>query len=556
MNIRKKIWLTFIGIIILAVLAGIVDYPAGPDIKIGSYFKELKIHLGLDLQGGTHLVYQADTSKIEEAEKASALEGVRDVIERRVNTFGVSEPVVQTNKSGDDWRVIVELPGVTEVNQAVEMIGKTPLLEFKKQPPPVELTPEQKQKIEEYNEEAKNKAQEILDQATPENFSTLAKEKSEDPGSQEQGGDLGFFKKGEMVPAFEQAIFEKAKIGQVYPELVETDFGYHIILKTEEKGEGENKEVKASHILIKKKSEADYQTNQGLINTGLSGQQLEKAYLQFNNQTGEAQVALEFNDEGKELFAQITEENIGNIVGIYLDGSPISMPRVNEKIPDGKAVITGEFSVTEAKELAQRLNSGALPVPITLISQQNIGASLGKISVQKSFFAALLGLAFLALFMIIYYRLPGLISVFALAIYTLLVVAIFKLWSITLTLAGVAGFILSIGMAVDANVLIFERIKEELESDKPLNMAIEEGFKRAWLSIRDSNFSSIITCVILAWFGTSLIKGFAITLGVGILISMFSAIIVTRTFLRLIAGNFLEKHPSFLGVKGVKKDDV
>jgi len=356
-----------------------------------------------------------------------------------------------------------------------------------------------------------------------------------------------------MVPTFEEAIFDKAEVGKVYDQLVETDFGYHIILKKEEKGEGEDKEVKASHILIKKKSKADYQTNQGLINTGLSGTQLEKAYLQFNNQTGEAQVALEFNQEGKELFAQITEENIGSIVGIYLDGSPISMPRVNEKIPDGKAVITGEFSVTEAKELAQRLNSGALPVPITLISQQNIGATLGKISVQKSFFAALLGLSFLALFMIIYYRLPGLISVFALIIYTLLVVAIFKLWPITLTLAGVAGFILSIGMAVDANVLIFERIKEELRKNKPLNVSIEEGFKRAWLSIRDSNFSSIITCVILAWFGTSLIKGFAITLGIGILISMFSAIIVTRTFLRLMAGKFLEKRPSLLGVK---KEDV
>jgi len=189
MNVRKKIWLTFLGIIILAILAGVVDYPAGPDIKIGSYFKELKIHLGLDLQGGTHLVYQADTSKIEAGEKASALEGVRDVIERRVNTFGVSEPVVQTSQSGSQWRVIVELPGVTDVNQAVEMIGKTPLLEFKKQPPPVELTEEQKKEISEYNTEAKEKAEEILKQATPENFSNLAKEKSEDPGSQENGGE-------------------------------------------------------------------------------------------------------------------------------------------------------------------------------------------------------------------------------------------------------------------------------------------------------------------------------------------------------------------------------
>jgi len=548
MSIRKKVWLSFIGIIILAFLAGIVDYPKGPDIKIGSYFKELKVHLGLDLQGGTHLVYEADTSKIPETDRASALEGVRDVIERRVNAFGVSEPLVQTNKSGSKWRVIVELPGVTDVNEAIKRIGETPLLEFKEQAPPHELTAEEKKEMEEYNQQAKARAEDILKEVTPDNFAEIAKEKSEDQGSAAAGGDLGYFKKGKMVPEFEDAVFNKAETGKIYPNLVESPYGYHIILKTDERGEGDNREVKASHILIKKKTEADYQTNSGFINTGLSGKQLKKAYLQFNHQTGQPEIALEFNNEGKKLFSEITERNVGKIVGIYLDGSPISMPRVNEKIPDGKAVITGEFTLAEAKLLAQRLNSGALPVPIKLISQQNIGATLGKISVQKSFFAGVLGLIFVALFMIIYYRLPGLISVFALIIYALLALAVFKLWPVTMTLAGIAGFILSIGMAVDANVLIFERMKEELKLGKPLKVAIEEGFKRAWLSIRDSNFSSIITCLILSWFGTSLIKGFAITLGIGILISMFSAIFVTRTILRLVAGEYLEKHQSLMGV--------
>ncbi|MFH1366743.1 MAG: protein translocase subunit SecD [Patescibacteria group bacterium] len=551
MSIRRKVWLTFIGIIILAVLAGFVDYPKGPNIRIGSYFKEIKVHLGLDLSGGTSLVYQADTSNIPEGDKASALEGVRDVIERRVNTFGVSEPVIQTNKSGENWRVVVELPGVTDIKEAIQRIGETPLLEFKEEAPPVVLTDEQNKEIADYNIQAKKKAEEVLALALKSgaDFSALASEYSEDPGSKDQGGDLGFFNEGDMVAEFNDVSFNKAQKGVVYPELVETVYGYHIILKTDEKETDGVKEARASHILILKKSEADYQTGGAYVDTGLSGQQLKRAYVEFDNQTGVPTVGLEFNDEGKNLFADITERNIGKIVAIYLDGSPISLPTVNDKIADGRAVISGTFSLDEAKTLAQRLNSGALPVPITLISQQNIGATLGKISVQKSLFAGLIGLLAVAVFMIFFYRLPGLLSVLALLNYTLIVLAIFKLWPVTMTLAGVAGFILSIGIAVDANILIFERIKEELRSGKPLDLAVEEGFKRAWLSIRDSNVSSIITCIILAWFGTSLIKGFAITLAIGILVSMFSAITVSRTFLRLIVGPRLSKHLAWFGVK-------
>lgn len=551
MSVRRKVWFTFIGIIILAVLAGLVDYPKGPNLKIGSYFKEIKVHLGLDLSGGTRLVYQADTAKVEEKDRASALDGVRDVIERRINAFGVSEPVIQTNKSGDNWRVIVELPGITDISEAIKRIGETPILEFKEPAPPVELTDQQKKEIEDYNKQAKKKADDILVQATINgaDFAALAKEKSEDPGSQEQGGDLGFFGEGEMVAEFNDVVFNKAQIGVVYPELVETVYGYHIVLKTDERVTEGKKEARASHILILKKSEADYQTGESYVNTGLSGQQLKRAYVEFDNQTGAPSVGLEFNDEGKKLFAKITERNVNKIVAIYLDGSPISLPRVNEKIADGRAVITGNFTLAEAKTLAQRLNSGALPIPVTLISQQNIGATLGKISVQKSLFAGLIGLIAVGLYMIIFYRLPGILSVFALIIYSLVALAIFKLWPVTMTLAGVAGFILSIGMAVDANVLIFERMKEELRSGKPLDLAIEDGFKRAWLSIRDSNVSSIITCIILAWFGTSLIKGFAITLAIGILVSMFSAITVSRTFLRLMIGPRLSRHLNWFGVK-------
>jgi len=550
---RKKIWLVFGGIMLMAVLAGVVDYPKGPDIRIGDYFKEIKVHLGLDLQGGTHLVYQADTSNIPNEDKGSSIEGIRDVIERRVNMFGVSEPVIQTNQKGADWRVIIELAGVKDVNEAIEMIGETPILEFKEEAVPQELTEEEKNAIELLNKEAKKKAEEILQQALkPEaDFAALANEYSEDPGNQnpeteeKMGGDLDFFGRGMMVPEFEEVVFDKVSVGEVYPELIETQFGYHIIKKTDEKED----QVRASHILFRTQSTEPQVNPYDFQDTGLTGKQLKGSSVQFDPNTNEPQVSLEFDNEGKELFAEITERNVDKVVAIYLDGSPISMPRVNEPIRDGSAVISGEFTLDEAKQLAQRLNAGALPVPITLVSQQNIGATLGKISMEKSLLAGIIGLILIALFMVIYYRLQGILAVGALFIYSLIVLAIFKLWPITLTLAGIAGFILSIGMAVDANILIFERTKEELREDRNLRMAIEEGFKRAWPSIRDSNVSTLITCAILAWFGTSIIKGFAITLGIGTLVSMFSAITITRNFSRLIAGDWLEKRLGWMGIK-------
>lgn len=545
MSIRKKLWLTLGGILILFLLAGIVDWPKGPDIKIGNYKKELKVHLGLDLQGGTHLVYQADTSEIPSEDRAEALEGIRDVIEKRVNIFGVSEPLVQTSKVGDDWRVIIELPGIKDINQAIQMIGETPFLEFKEEKDSEPLSEEEIIEIAKFNLEAKSKAGDILKQALEgANFEELAQQYSEDLATAEKGGDLGYFSRGQIIPSFEEAAFA-GEVGKVYPEVVQTDFGYHIIKVTDKKED----QVKASHILIQTQSSETLQSQ--FVSTGLSGKQLKRAQVIFDRTTSQPQVSLEFDDEGKKLFAEITERNVNKKVAIYLDGAPISIPVVNEPIRDGQAVITGDFDLQEAKQLAQRLNAGALPVPITLINQQNIGATLGKISVEKSFFAGILGLIIVALFMILYYRLPGLLAVVALLIYTLIVLAIFKLWPVTLTLAGVAGFILSIGMAVDANILIFERVKEELRAGKPLATAIEEGFKRAWPSIRDSNVSSLITCAILAWFGTSLIKGFAVTLGIGILVSMFSAITITRNFLRL---SVTQKMESKLKLFGIKKE--
>ncbi len=564
MSIRRRVWLIFGIILVLAVVAGLVDYPKGPNLRLGKFTREIKVHLGLDLQGGAQLVYEADVSKIPVADRTSALEGTRDVIERRVNSFGVSEPVVQTSTLGNSQRVIVELPGVTDVNDAINQIGKTPLLEFREEPPPQEqkpLTPEEQQTIDTQNAEAKTKAEAALKRTQGgEDFATVANEVTEDPGNTDaegnkRGGDLGFADPAQYVQEFRDALLQ-LKDGEVTKTLVQTQFGYHIIKRVASR-EGTNTnsqavtEIQASHILIRTLSESDLrpQEQQDYINTGLSGQHLKRAEVTFDQNTGEAEVSLTFNDEGKKLFGEITKKNVGKTVGIFLDGVPISLPRVQQEISDGQAVITGTFTLPEAKQLASNLNAGALPVPITLISQQTVGASLGQVSVERSLVAGLLGILLVALFMILYYRLPGLLAVLALFCYALFVLAIFKLWPVTLTLAGIAGFILSIGMAVDANVLIFERLKEELRLGKPLDLAIEHGFSRAWLSIRDSNVSSIITCVILAWFGTSLARGFAITLIIGILVSMFSAITVTRTLLRLILGKWLAQHYWMLGVR-------
>ncbi len=440
---RKGLYLTFLCIILLALLAGYIDWPKGSKISLKpikiNYEKPLKLKLGLDLQGGTYLVYQGDLKDIQSKDQADAMNSARDVIERRVNAFGVSEPVVQV--SGSD-RIIVELPGVKDINEAINLIGQTPFLEFRTENP---------------NPPA----------AKPDANGTVTVDPS-----------------------------------------------------------------------------------QAFVPTGLTGKQFKRATLDFDQRTGSPQITLQFDAEGTKLFSDITSKNIGKRVAIFLDGQVLSAPTVQSAITDGQAIITGQFTVQQAKNLVTRLNSGALPVPIHLIEQQNVGATLGLSSVQKSVEAGLIGFAIVALFMIIYYRLPGVLAVLALSIYTLISLALFKLFGITLTLAGIAGFILSVGMAVDANILIFERMKEELRRGKTLQQAIEDGFNRAWLSVRDSNFSSLITTAILAYFGSSIVRGFAVTLALGIIVSMFTAITVTRTFLRMLVGhNLMVRH----GLYGVPK---
>ena len=504
------------------------------------------------MQGGLHLEYALDTSKVPGDKKAEAEDAVQAVVERRVNAYGVGEPVVQLAHRGDGTFLIVEFPGAEDIEDVKNVIQKTPFLDFREEKSEEEIAKE-KEEMEKalapMNEKNHAQAQEVLERAKKgEDFTELAKQYSQDPGTKDNGGILDFAKKGTYVPAFDKVLFsDDFKDGDVYPELVETQYGWHIIKKLETRGEGDDREVKAQHILFRKLSAPvdPYKP------TELTGEYLERADLTFGGTGGgaglsEPEVSLQFNSEGAKLFADITKRNLGKTVAIYLDDEMITHPTVQAEIVDGHAVISGNFTVDEAKELAQRLNEGALPVPITLVSQQNVDATLGAEALAKSMKAGAVGLLLVMLYMIFYYRFFGLIAAFSLGLYAATIVAIFKLsnftpMSITLTLAGIAGLILSIGMAVDANVLIFERIREELHAGKDLKRSIDEGFKRAWPSIRDGNLSTIITSLILMMMGTGFVKGFALILIVGVLISMFTAIVITKIIVRFTSGAWLDK---------------
>jgi preprotein translocase subunit SecD len=275
--------------------------------------------------------------------------------------------------------------------------------------------------------------------------------------------------------------------------------------------------------------------------TQLTGKYLKKAELGFDSNTGKPIISLQFNDEGAKIFEELTSKNVGKRIAIYLDYKITQAPVVQDTISGGKAQITGEFTVNDAKQRVKELNAGALPVPITLISQESIGPTLGKVSLGQSLRAGILGFLAVIIFMIIFYRFSGVLASIALVIYAFLVLAVFKLIPVTLTLAGIGGFILSIGMAVDANVLIFSRMREELKSGKSFSQSLEEGFDRAWPAIRDGNGTTLVVAAILFGFGTSFIKGFAVTLSIGVLLSMFSAVFITKRFLRLFVGSRLEK---------------
>ena len=438
------------GIIILTVLAAVIDLPqiplkvnagpikintvlSGPKININvfglSFKRDLDIKLGLDLQGGADLILRADVSKISANDRDQALTSAKEVIERRVNALGVAEPVVQTSRVGEEYRIIVQLPGVQNIEEARILVGQTAKLDFR-----------------EFISEKDNES--FADTRLP-------------------------------IPTIENT-----------------------------------------------------------KPTGIDGRDLKSASADFQSASTQQQesgpvVRFELKSEAADKFRKLTKRLIGKPLAIFLDNQILQAPTVQSEI-GAEGIITGQTSES-SKILAIQLSAGALPVEkIDIISERTVGPTLGKESINKSLLAGAVGLIVVGLFMVAYYGFLGLVATIALAIYTLLVLAIFKVIPVTLTLSGIAGFILSVGMAVDANILIFERTREELRGGRNQFSAMKIGFSRAWNSIRDSNVSSLITSTILFWFGTGVVKGFALALAIGILVSMFTAIVVTRTFLRFI----------------------
>lgn len=421
----------FILILILTVVAIFFVCPKAP---IGGYLSQyLPWKLGLDLVGGSYLVYEVDVSNISLLDRDSVINGLKDVIEKRVNLFGVAEPRITVSRAGDNYRLNVELAGIKDIKEAIKQIGETPFLQF-----------------------------------------------------------------------------AEIKQGEVSTDSSATS------------------------------------TQKQLSLTELDGRYIKGVQLTLSN-LGQPEVSIEFNDEGAKIFEAITARNIKKPLAIFLDGLSIIdtngdkiidqndmyAPIIQEKISGGRAQITGIRDAKEAQILVERFNAGALPAPIKLINQQTISASLGQDSLQKTVWAGIWGTLAVMLFMILYYHGLGFFASIALFIYIALCLSVFKVFSVTMTLAGIAGFVLSIGMAVDANVLIFERTKEEIKKGLEKTNAINEGFRRAWTSIRDSNFTTILTSFILYNFTSGFVKGFALTLLIGVIVSMFTAITVTRNLLKI-----------------------
>ena len=400
-------------IILLTILAGLIVWPKGPNL----FAKEIKMHLGLDLQGGVQLIYEIETDKLSDTTPQQAQDETVDLISRRVNGLGVSEPQIQSTKIQDKFGIIVELPGIKDVNLAKKSIGKTAQLKF----------------------------------------------------FEVQGED----------------------------QLVETDL---------------------TGADVKRASAGTDQNSAGFSAVN-------------------PMIFLEFSPEGARKFQEITKRNIGKPIITMLDDQIINQATVQTEISGGKAQIEGIETLQEAKETAQLINEGALPAPIKLVQESQVGATLGQDAIEKSIVAGLFGIILVSIFMVIYYKWLGLVAVFALFLYTLIAAALFKVIPVTLTLAGIAGFIFSIGAAVDANILVFERYKEELKRGIVNTQALENGFRRSWPSIRDSNIASLITALILFYMSTGVVKGFAVTLAIGIAVSLFTAIIVTRNILRFFIKN-------------------
>ncbi len=461
-------------IIILTAVAIWIVWPSNPGLHIHfgpiNFDRDIRVYQGLDLQGGVQVVLQADMPGGQPVD-AEAMGAAKVIVENRVNALGVAEPLVQL--AGTD-RIVVELPGISDPDTAVTTLRQTGLLEF-----------------------------------VDAGYTILT------PGTQvltsfSQTGEYGLVT---PTPVPTETPSPSVTITQ---EITTTEVVTPTAVAATEPTPSPTPEVRVFHTLI-------------------TGRYLESAQV-GQDEFGRPQINFQLTAEGGQIFADFTAAHVNQYLAIVLDGVVISCPRIETAITEGSGRITGEFSLAEARNLVVQLRYGALPVPLKVIQNRTVGPTLGQDSVAKSTQAGIIGVVTVLVFMLVYYRLHGLVADIALVVYALVTFALFKVVPVTLTLPGLAGFLFSVGTAVDANILIFERMKEELRQGKRFASAIESGFARAWTSIRDSNLSTLITCVILYWFGSnygaSMVKGFAVTLFMGILVSMFTAITVTRTVIR------------------------
>lgn len=481
---RERNYTLLVVIIFLALVAGWIDLPDNQGIHIGPFNFDSKVRFGLDIQGGLQVLLQAVGTPCELV-SSDAMDSTKSVVESRINGLGVAEPLIQRQGT---CRLVVQLPGISNSDDAIKVFGSTALLE---------LVDTADQSIQEGT---------TIQTTGP---STVVL-----PGQTQTAAA--------PTPTIAARATVTATAGV----------------------SGTNPITSTAQVTP-------------TYRTVMTGSYLRTASVAFNQTTNQPYIQFTLTDDGAKIFADYTAKNVGKFLTITLDKRVISSPRINSAIPSGSGIIEGQFTRDQANNLVLQLKYGALPVPLQVIQSNAIGPTLGRESVNKSILAGEIGLIIVVLFMMLYYRLPGILAALALVIYALIVLAIYKL-GITLTLPGIAGFILSVGLAVDANILIFERMKEELRAGRPLALAIEAGFNRAWPSIRDSNSSTLITCAILFYFGltfgASIVAGFALTLAIGIVVSLFTAITVTRTFLRLSIDMGIASNLWWYGVSGGTND--
>jgi preprotein translocase subunit SecD len=512
-------------IILFAAALIWIDLPGNPGIhiRLGSLEidKDLRLHQGLDLQGGLQVLLQADVPPdLEASFDARTMEAARVIVENRVNGLGVTEPLVQLQ---GERRIIVELPGIENPDQAIATLRETGLLEF------------------------------VEAGRTPLTEGMLIRTSLDVNPNQVLTVTTTLTDSQALTPTVAPTLTTTTVTGSAEltptatPTLTVTSNVTNTETLTPTQTTTGTQEITAT----------EYAYGGRVFPTLMTGRHLRNADVS-TDEMGHVVIAFELTDEGTQIFREYTLKHVGDIVAIVLDKRVLSAPVIRQAITTGKGVISsgqqGGFPLEEARKLAIQMKYGALPVPLKVVENRTVGPTLGQDSVQRSIRAGIIGLAVVLLFMIVYYRLPGALADVALVIYALINVALYKLIPVTLTLPAITGFILSTGMAVDANILVFERMKEELRAGKPLKVAMEAGFTRAWTSIRDSNVSTLLTCAILYWFGSnfgaSIVKGFAITLALGVVINLFTAITVTRTFIRFtfhLTGDKLQKKHWLLG---------